>query len=228
VPPGGPRRSPLPVIAVSIAAVALVGAGIGAYILIGQSSSSSSGTTGLGSQSATGTGTGNGPASPTQSSSSAPPPTTPPTSQGTAEKTAATSLAGLLSQSSQDRNAINAAYNDGISCGNLSADQSTFQQASANRQSLLNQLGSLQGASTLPSSMISDLTSAWQASIQADNDYAQWLGDENTSGCTQQDSYFQAATTPNNQATTYKSAFINQWNPIAAQFGLTEYNQSTL
>jgi hypothetical protein len=200
VPPsGGQRPSRVPLIAVTIAAVALLGAGAGAFVIIAHPFSSSS-------------------------TSSTPTPTT----SGPSEQQAATALNGLLSQSAQDRAVITAAYNDGRACASLASDQSTFKRAAANRQALLNQLGSLQGANTLPSAMLSDLTNAWQVSIQADNDYAQWISDESTSGCTQQDPSFQAAATPNSEATTDKSAFISLWNPIAAQYGLTQYNQSTL
>ena len=34
--------------------------------------------------------------------------------------------------------------------------------------------------------------------------------------------------TPNQNATTYKTAFAAEWNPIAAQYGLTQYQQEQL
>lgn len=72
----------------------------------------------------------------------------------------------------------------------------------------------------------SALTGAWLASATADRDFAQWAQDELSKGCTQNDQAdpnFQAATAPDAQATTDKKAFVNLWNPIAAQYGLTSY-----
>jgi hypothetical protein len=37
-----------------------------------------------------------------------------------------------------------------------------------------------------------------------------------------------ATQTPNQNATTYKTAFAAEWNPIAAQYGLTQYQQQQL
>jgi hypothetical protein len=241
VPPGGERPSRLPLIAVTIAAAALLGAGAGGYVLIAHPFSSSSTTAGGSSvanvsQSTPGTpsatpGSGTGPATPARSSPAVPatptatPPSTQPASQNASEQQAATALAGLLQQSSSDRSAINDAYNDADSCGgNLSADQQTFKQASSNRQYLLNKLGSLPDAQTLPAQMLSDLTNAWQASLSVDNDYARWSGDENTSGCTLQDPGYTAAETPNEEATTDKDAFVSLWNPIARQYNLPQYS----
>jgi hypothetical protein len=132
-------------------------------------------------------------------------------------------------QSTSDRSAINNAYNDAYNCGgNLSGDQQTFQQAASSRQSLLSQLASLPGASALPAQMLSDLQNAWQVSMQVDNDYAQWAGDENTSGCSLQDPGYTAATGPNQQATTDKNAFTSMWNPIAQQYNLPQYTGDEL
>jgi hypothetical protein len=242
-PSGGGRPSRLPLIAVTIAAAALLGAGAGAYVLIDHPFSSPTGTTAQGSSvanvsqstpaspSATPS-SGTGPATtPAQTSPAAPttPPATPPAThaatQNTSERQAATTLAGLLSQSSSDRSAINDAYNDAYSCGgSLSGDQQTFEQAASNRQYLLNQLGSLPDAQTLPTQMLTDLTNAWQASLSVDNDYAQWAGDENSSGCTLQDPSYAAAETPNEEATTDKNAFVSQWNTIAARYSLPQYS----
>ena len=72
--------------------------------------------------------------------------------------------------------------------------------------------------------MLTDLTNAWQASLSVDNDYAQWAGDENSSGCTLQDPGYAAAETPNEHATTDKNAFVNLWNPIAAPYTLSQYS----
>jgi hypothetical protein len=79
--------------------------------------------------------------------------------------------------------------------------------------------------------MLSDLTGAWQASQQVDQDYAQWADDENTQGCTSQDytdPSYQAAGSPNQEATSDKTAFVALWNPIAQKYGLSTYSQGEI
>jgi hypothetical protein len=230
VPGGGQRPSRLPAIAMTVAAVALLGAGAAAYVVIAHpfsSSSSSSGSNAANVSSSSGSAGTSQSSSPTQSASASA--SASQASQGTSEQQAAASLNSLLVQSTSDRSAINNAYNDAYNCGtNLAGDQQTFQQAASSRQSLLSQLASLPGASALPAQMISSLQNAWQVSMQVDNDYAQWAGDENTSGCSLQDPGYTAAVGPNQQATTYKNAFTSQWNPIAQQYNLPQYTGDEL
>ena len=79
--------------------------------------------------------------------------------------------------------------------------------------------------------MLQALTGAWLASATADRDFAQWAQDELSKGCTQNDRAdpnFQAAAAPDTQATTHKKAFVNLWNPTAAQYGLTSYTWNQL
>jgi hypothetical protein len=96
-----------------------------------------------------------------------------------AERQPANDLVVLLAQSSSDRSAINAAYIDVSSCGSLLIkDESTFRQAAASRQSLITQLKAIPGALALPAALVGDLTAAWRASEQVDQDYARWAGDE--------------------------------------------------
>jgi uncharacterized lipoprotein len=78
--------------------------------------------------------------------------------------------------------------------------------------------------------MLQDLTTAWQASGQADQDFAQWTQDEISHGCStnyQSDASYQATTVPDEQATKYKKAFAAQWAAIANEYGLPlyQYNQ---
>jgi hypothetical protein len=148
------------------------------------------------------------------------------------EQQAADSLSALLTQSVSDRSAIVSAVNDVNACGpNLSQDVQTFQNAATSRQNLLSQLANLPDSSALPASMLQSLTSAWQASMQADQDYAQWAQDEASQGCVpndHSDSNYQAAGVPDGQATTDKQAFVSSWDPIATQYGLTTYQWDQL
>jgi hypothetical protein len=78
--------------------------------------------------------------------------------------------------------------------------------------------------------MLQDLTAAWQASGQADQDFATWTHDEISQGCStndQSDASYQAATAPDNQATKDKKAFAALWAAIANEYDLPlyQYNQ---
>jgi hypothetical protein len=96
-----------------------------------------------------------------------------------AQEAAAQGLAGLLAQSVTDRSFIVAAVNDVSQCGpNLHRDPLTFQSAVTSRQALLTRLARLPGRSALPAPMLAALTSAWQNSIKADQDFALWAQDE--------------------------------------------------
>ena len=222
-----------------ILAAAVLGGGAGTYVLLAHPFSHSQSPTASGSNAANSSALPAGAqpsgapagsqaaASPTTTASAVTPATATASASATqavTERQAATQLSGLLSQSSSDRSAINQAYNDVSGCGSLlGQDQQTFQQAAASRRSLIGQLASLSGASTLPAALLSDLTGAWQASEQVDQDYAQWAGDENANGCTQQDYTdpgYTAAESPNTRATADKTSFVSLWDPVAQKYGL--------
>ena len=154
------------------------------------------------------------------------------TDTAVSEQQAATSVAGMLARSGSDRTAIVNAVGDVSGCGpNLAADPAVFEQAAGSRQSLLGSLASLPGRGLLPAALVTDLTDAWQASIAADDDFARWADDEIAKGCVANDTSdpgYQAATTPDNEATAAKQAFVAQWNPLAARYGLTQYQWDQL
>ena len=131
-----------------------------------------------------------------------------------------------------DRQAVNAAYNDVLQCGSsLAQDVTAFQNAATSHRQLLAQLAQMPGQSALSQPMLSDLSSAWQASASADDDFARWAQDQVTSGCSannQSDPNFQAANGPDEQATVSKQAFLRLWNPLAQAYGLPTYQQNEL
>jgi hypothetical protein len=157
------------------------------------------------------------------------PAATPPTVP--VEQQAAEALATLLTQSVADRSAINAASDDVAACGNLSQDEQTFNNAATSRQNLISSLASLQNASALPASMIQSLNAAWQASEEVDQDYAGWASDEESNGCTPNDTSdenYQAAEGPNQTATQNKMAFATAWDAIAPTYNLSTYQWNQL
>jgi hypothetical protein len=170
---------------------------------------------------------------PAAPASSAPPTGTPSSSAAQITRAqAAQGLATLLAQSVTDRSSIVAAANDISQCGpNLRQDPQAFQAAATSRQNLLGQLASLPGRSALSATMLTDLTSAWQNSIKADQDYARWAQDEMSKGCTannESDPNAQAVVGPDNQATIDKKAFVSAWNPVATRYGLSTYQWNQL
>ena len=138
----------------------------------------------------------------------------------------------MLSSSVGDRTAIDNAYADVMACGpNLNSDAAVFTSAASSRSAMLARLDSMQGRSALPPALLSDLANAWQASISADQAFATWANDAATQGCVTDDTSdaaYKATIAPDNEATQYKTAFVGQWNPIAANYGLTTYQQAQL
>jgi hypothetical protein len=135
----------------------------------------------------------------------------------------------VLARSATDREAVDSAYNDVRQCGpNLAQAATTFRTAAASHRQLLDELGQITGRASLPQPMLADLTSAWQASASADQDFARWAQDQIAGGCSadnESDPNFLAADEPDLQATAGKTAFVRLWNPVARAYGLTTYRQ---
>ena len=144
---------------------------------------------------------------------------------------AARGLSALLAQSSGDRSAVVDAAAEVQQCGqDLAGDPGIFNRAIASRQRLLTGLANLSDASALPAGMIQALTGAWQASVQADQDYVAWAQDEDSGRCEagHADPNLSAATAPADQANADKVTFLGLWNPIATRYGLPTYQWSQL
>jgi hypothetical protein len=144
---------------------------------------------------------------------------------------AAQALAVLLAQSGTDRAAILQAFSAVADCSpGLGQDETIFSHAAASRQALLGKLAALPDRSALPAPMLPDLTAAWQASGQADQDFANWAQDEISHGCStndRSDPGYLAAMVPDHQATKDKKAFAALWTAVANEYGLPlyQYNQ---
>jgi hypothetical protein len=174
-----------------------------------------------------------GPAASASAAASAPTsPAASPTASAVTEQQAAASVGSMLSKSVSDRATIVSAASDVASCGpHLAADPKVFDDAASSRRSLLASLDAMPGRAALPAALLGDLTSAWQASIAADQAYATWASDELGKTCVPNDTAdpgYQATQAPNANATKFKTAFVTQWNPVAARYGLTKYQQSQL
>jgi hypothetical protein len=147
------------------------------------------------------------------------------------QQQAAASLSGLLKQSGGDRADVSDAVIDVESCGNsITKDVKVFNTAATNRRTLLSKLAQLPGRSDLSPAMISDLTTAWQASTTVDADLAKWAQDQAghcKKGNTKDANY--TATIPfDSKATNAKNAFVQLWNPLAKKDGLPTRQASDL
>ena len=125
---------------------------------------------------------------------------------------AATQISALLDDSSQARGVLGTATS-GLQACTLSADQAVteLQAVVANRQRLLNQLA---GApfEALPSgaALRSALTTAWGASLSADQGYLAWAQNVQGSGSCPTDTANVSAA--NLAATAAKKTFASLWN----------------
>jgi hypothetical protein len=145
---------------------------------------------------------------------------------------AAEALAVLLAQSGTDRAAVTQAVGAVADCSpGLSQDETIFSNAASSHRALLGKLAALPDRSSLPASMLQDLTTAWQASGEADQDFANWTRDELSHGCStsyQSDVSYRAATVPDKQATRDKKAFAALWTAIANEYGLPSYQYNQI
>lgn len=177
-----------------------------------------------------GSGTAASPAASSATSQAASPAASTSASAATGQQAAAT-VAAMLQRSVSDRAAIKTAYDEVLACDpKMASAPQVFTSAATSRQQLLTSLGTMPGRAALPPALLSDLTQAWQASIAADQAFAQWANDE-LANCTPNDTgsaAYQATVTPDNNATKYKTLFVARWNPLAAKYGLTQYQQGQL
>ncbi len=148
------------------------------------------------------------------------------------QRSAAAGLATLLAQTAADRSSIVNAVGAVEHCtAALGQAPQVFENSATSRQHLLRQLAGLPGRTALPTPMLQELTGAWQASAAVDTDLGRWAQDEAARGCKPNDhadDNYQAASTPDLQATNDKMAFVSMWNAIAAKYGLPRYQTSQL
>lgn len=145
---------------------------------------------------------------------------------------AASQLDALLQQSHQARNQVVEATQGVSNCTMSPQDGINEVQAAIDlRLQVADGLLSVD-VSALPSGpdMITNLASALQSSVEADNDYIAWMNTVAAQGCPvpSSDPSFQAASNASQSATAAKQTFINEWDPIASRYGLTHYAEEDL
>ncbi len=219
--PGWPPQQPPPkksrgALIGAIVAVIVVLAGAGAAVAYFQSHK---GTPSANSSSSSST---SPPASNHASSSSSTPPAPTARSEATAMNT-------LLVNSANTRLQWNAnkLVNNVANCVNIDSDVAQISDIAQQRTTELNQARNLQvGAIPNGALLKSQLMTALQSSLNADNNYLAWARQQQSSGCSvgTNSSYYQTATSDDTQSTNAKMAFLNTWNPIASQYGLNQFS----
>lgn len=138
----------------------------------------------------------------------------------------AQAISDLLTHSVSTRSGLQTAVDDAMTCTDLSYSVSELKQVASGRQAELNR------AQTLITAMLPDgavlkanLIKALRYSLNADHDYLSWA-QQQTAHCqygSQAD-----ATANNDEASTYKNQFVDQWNAIAGQYGLPSIDPNTI
>jgi serine/threonine protein kinase len=164
---------------------------------------------------------GAGPTTGTSTSASAGPSAS--ASGSDAQSQAASTLDSLLTDSSANRANVIAAVAATESCQDPTGAAATLTEAANDRAAELQRLQTLDlSALNGSDQLVGALTSALDHSQAADQAFAAWAtAAEGCSGAAPQDSNFAAASAASTAATASKQQFVNLWNPIASQFGLT-------
>jgi hypothetical protein len=139
-------------------------------------------------------------------------------------------IAGYLTQSGQARQGIGTAISAISRCTDIPAAVTTLENAADVRTRILAGLASAD-VSALPNgaAAVADLSRAMQASADADRHYAAW--GQTIAGCRAQaphNAEFVAAQQADITATAAKQRFADEWNPIAARYGLAQQSANTI
>jgi hypothetical protein len=202
------RLSPRAMIGIGVAGIAVIGVAVGAAL-------SGGGDSGNDQQKA-------GAASPAAGASAD-------GGAGDAAQAQAKQLDALLKDSNSSRSSVISAVASIKSCSNMDTSSADLRTAAGQRDQLITRLDQLT-LDKLPNhdELVKQLTAAWKASAEADNDYADW-GDQvakDKKGCVKGHAKGTPAAQKGNaasgRATFAKKRAADLWNPIASQYGLTQ------
>jgi hypothetical protein len=139
----------------------------------------------------------------------------------------ASTIAGYLTSSRQTRPSVGAAISSIRGCANIPSSVTALQKAADVRTGIVTDLASAD-VSALPdgaTAAVADLRRAMRASADADRHYAAW--GQTVAGCHGQAPH-NAALHSGTAADTFKQRFADEWNPIAAMYGLAKQNANTI
>ena len=135
-------------------------------------------------------------------------------------------IENVLAQSASGRQEISAALSDGLSCKIPNAEAAQrIASVADNRQSILQQLGSLTAPTPATDRMVTLLQQALQHSIEADRHYRAGFRSTNTCPLPKNRS-FDLASASDRRATTAKELFVARFDPLATSLGRKAWTAS--
>ena len=143
----------------------------------------------------------------------------------------ASTIDGYLTTSRQERPDVGAAISAIRGCTHITSAVAALQHAADVRSRIVTALGSAD-VSALPNSAVAavaDLGRAMRASADADRLYAAW--GLTVAGCHRHaphNAEFAAALQSGTAADAFKQRFADEWNPIAAMYGLAKQSVNTI
>jgi serine/threonine protein kinase len=132
----------------------------------------------------------------------------------------ASTVSALLATGHGRASNLNTAVNDVARCGSIAGDITEIQSVRSQRQDEYARARSTR-MSDLPdaAALRADLLRALRYSLAADADYLSYASRMDSSRC--QSGSQAAAHAADARAVSYKTRFVNLWNPIATEYGLT-------
>jgi hypothetical protein len=135
----------------------------------------------------------------------------------------------LLSNSAQSRTQwdANTLVTDVGDCIDIGSDVTQIGDIASERTSELGQAKTLQvGAIPNGATLKSELMNALQISLAIDKDYYAWAQQQQNSSCGvgTDSTYYDDATNEDPDATDAKQAFLDDWDPLASQYNLTQFS----
>lgn len=149
-------------------------------------------------------------------------------SEDSAESQAA-AVDDLLGESADERQKVIDAVNAVAACSSpesVGAAEEALTAAAGRRDDLVSRLGDL-GLDAVDggAEAAADLKSAWEHSAEADRGFADWASAMSGGGCAPgsapHDSDYDRGAASSGEASTAKEAFVDKWNPIADEHGLS-------
>ncbi|HEY6314194.1 MAG TPA: protein kinase [Streptosporangiaceae bacterium] len=137
----------------------------------------------------------------------------------------AAAVNNLLSSSAATLKALQGAVSEVFNCTDLSSAVGQIQNVVNQRSTEYNQASALSTSALANGAAVkSDLIAALRDSLDADKDFLTWAQQQLNPGCTPtaQSSAYNAAYNASQQAGVSKHAFIQVWDPVAAQYGIQQ------
>jgi serine/threonine-protein kinase len=161
---------------------------------------------------------------------SAPPSSSSSSSASTLASRQAAAVNNLLSSSAATLKALQGAVSEVSNCTNLSSAVRQIQNVVNQRRTEYNQASALSTSALANGAAVkSDLIAVLRNSLDADKDFLTWAQQQPNPGCTPtaQSSAYNAAYNASQQAGASKKAFIQVWDPVAAQYGIQQKSPGT-